>query len=120
MDLKQYVSWKEVEDSCNEIALWVKKSDINFKGIWAPPRGGLIPGVILSHKTGLKLFEDPRVRPLLIVDDIADTGKTLYSFSKLEDVYIATIFYHKQSSFVPNKWVYRKTDKWIRYPWELS
>ena len=114
------VTWAQIEDSCNEIALWVEKSHIDFKGIWAPPRGGLIPGVILSHKTGLKLFEDPRVRPLLIVDDIADTGKTLHSFSKLEDVYIATIFYHKQSSFIPDKWIYKKKDEWIVYPWEIK
>ena len=53
-----------------------------------------------------------------IVDDIADTGQTLNSFSKLDDVYIATIHYHEQSQFVPDKWVLQKKDKWIVYPWE--
>ena len=115
---KSYTTWNEVEQACDEIAKWVSNSNIEFKGIWGSPRGGLIPAVILSHKTGLKLFEEPRVRPLLVVDDIADTGDTLSSFSTLDDVYTATIHYHKQSIFVPDKWVLEKKDEWIVYPWE--
>jgi len=122
--MQHNVTWDEVEIAVNSISKWVKKLEdnqlVHFKGIWAPPRGGLIPAVMLSHKTGLKLFEEPRVRPLLIVDDIADTGKTLHSFSELEDVYIATLFYHKQSSLVPDRWVYEKKDAWIAYPWEMA
>ncbi len=120
MSKYEKITFDEVVNACDEIAEWVKSSGIEFSGIWGPPRGGLIPGVILSHKCGLKLFDEPRVRPLLVVDDIADTGETLNSFTYLDDVYIATIHYHKQSRFVPNKWVYEKTDKWIVYPWELE
>ena len=115
---KLYTTWVEIEKACDEIAKWVSDSNISFRGIWAPPRGGLVPAVILSHKTGLKYFDEPRVRPLLVVDDIADTGTTLNSFSKLNDVYIATIHYHKQSTFIPDIWVLEKKDKWIVYPWE--
>jgi|TARA_B100001094_G_C18176468_1_gene798166 uncharacterized protein len=118
--MSQYekISYDEVVNACDEIAKWVKDSGIEFSGIWGPPRGGLVPGVILSHKTGLKLFNEPRVRPLLVVDDIADTGQTLNTFSKLDGVYIATIHYHQQSTFVPDKWVHEKKDQWIVYPWE--
>jgi hypoxanthine phosphoribosyltransferase len=112
------IPWSDIDAGCHEIASWVKTLDVSFRGIWGPSRGGLIPGVILSHKLNLKLFEDPRVRPLLIVDDIADTGKTLHSLSKLNDVYVATLFYHKQSSFIPDKWVFEKKDEWLVYPWE--
>tara|TARA_B100000287_G_C20534948_1_gene742353 strand:- start:354 stop:743 length:390 start_codon:yes stop_codon:yes gene_type:complete len=118
--MSQYekISYEEVVKACDKIAEWVENSDIEFRGIWGPPRGGLVPGVILSHKTGLKLFDEPRVRPLLVVDDIADTGKTLNSLSKTEDVYVATIHYHKQSLFEPDKWVHEKKTNWIVYPWE--
>ena len=117
---KLYTTWNEVEKACDEIAKWISDSNIKFNGIWGMPRGGLIPAVILSHKTGLKIFEEPRVRPLLVIDDIADTGNTLSSFSKLDDVYIATIHYHKQSVTIPEKWVYEKKDEWIVYPWEAN
>jgi hypoxanthine phosphoribosyltransferase len=118
MSKYEKVSYDQVVNACDEIADWVRESGIKFKGIYGPPRGGLVPAVILSHKTGLKYFEEPRVRPLLIVDDIADTGKTLNSLSKLDDVYVVTIHYHYQSMFVPDKWVLKKEDKWIVYPWE--
>ena len=117
---KTFITWEQIEKACDEITNWVLSSDIKFKGIWAPPRGGLIPAVMLSHKTGLKLFDEPRVRPLLLIDDIADTGNTLKSFKNLEDVHIVTIHYHKQSVTIPEKWVYEKKDEWIVYPWELK
>jgi|TARA_B100000029_G_scaffold516079_1_gene626746 hypothetical protein len=118
MSKYELIHYAEVVDACDEIAKWVIDSGIEFRGIWGSPRGGLVPAVILSHKLGLKLFDEPRVRPLLVVDDIADTGQTLNSLSKLDDVYIATIHYHEQSQFVPDKWVLQKKDKWIVYPWE--
>ena len=118
MDKYKKITYDEVVNACDEIVEWVRNSGIEFKGIWGPPRGGLIPGVILSHKLGLKLFDEPRVRPLLVVDDIADTGKTLKSFSYLDDVYIVTVHYHRHAKFIPDKWVLEKTDEWIVYPWE--
>ena len=122
MDPKQYISWEEVEESCSKIAKWAEDlqsaGNFEFSGIWGPARGGWIPGVILSHKLNLKVFTEPRVRPLLIVDDITDTGGTLHSYSTLDGIYIATIFYHRQSSFEPDKWIHEKQDKWIVYPWE--
>jgi len=118
------VSWEEVERGVRSIAKYVQgleKNDlVKFRGIWGPPRGGWPIAVMLSHLTGIKVVKDPRVRPLLIIDDIADTGKTLQSYSVMDEVYIATLYFHAQSSFVPNKWIYRKTDQWIVYPWELS
>ena len=128
----QKVSWQQIEHGTYLISEWVKKQKINFKGIWAPPRGGLIPGIMISHQTKLelldrtevKLFKDKDMlksyKPLLIIDDIADTGKTLQYFSNVNNVYIATLFYHDQCSFKPDYWVFKKNNQWIEYPWERN
>ena len=86
------------------------------------PRGGLVVAVRLSHLLDVPLI-DSTVHLLptstLVVDDIADTGRTLERFRKgCVHVYIATLYYHKQSSVVPDFWVREKTDKWIVFPWE--
>ena len=75
----------------------IKRSKIGFSYIVALSRGGLIPGVILSHKLGLKLVpvtwstrdsgekesncwvpEDiNNGHKVLVVDDIVDSGEAL-------------------------------------------
>ena len=50
---------------------------------------------------------------LLIIDDIADTGKTLEHY--VDDT-IFTIHCHKQSIVKPDYYVWDKYDKWIVYP----
>jgi len=114
----QMVTWEEVDNACETLATNISNTGIKFRGIFPIVRGGYIPGVILSHMLDLKIVEEPRVRPLLIVDDICDTGNTLSSFKNIADVYIATIHYHKDTITIPDFWVEEKKDKWIIYPWE--
>ena len=94
-----------------------------YEGVYAVPRGGLITGVMLSHKLNLPFIDRLQSyygKKFLIVDDIADTGETLNRFKA--EIYdyadIATIHYHKQSIVEPAYWVQEKGDKWIVYPWE--
>ena len=69
-----------LEDQCPFIRTW--------KGVYGPPRGGLIPAVYLSHQLGIPLVEtvpklpyEARDRSLyLVVDDICDSGKTLIPY----------------------------------------
>ena len=55
-------------------------------------------------------------KKFLIVDDIADTGKTLeklfFLFLKFIKLTFTTIHYHKQSSVEPSFWVEEKGDDW--------
>jgi len=112
-------------------------------------RGGLIPAIILSHKLGLPLTcadysskagagDDKRgeeILPdlpygssILIVDDIADTGKTL---EEIEDVYIlrghkvftAALYYKKwdvEPHFTPTFYAKEIPEDapWVVFPWE--
>ena len=97
--MAKVIKYKE-SDFDNDIETLVRKikrSKVEFSYIVALSRGGLIPGVILSHKLGLKLVpiswstrdhqdretncwipEDVNVgKKILIVDDIIDSGEAL-------------------------------------------
>jgi hypoxanthine phosphoribosyltransferase len=58
---------------------------------------------------------------LLIVDDVADTGHTLalvkdFVASTVADVRCA-VLYEKPASIVKCEYVWRRTDRWIVFPW---
>lgn len=58
---------------------------------------------------------------VLIVDDVADTGHTL---AKVHDFVAhsvkatrAAVLYEKSASVIKCEYVWRRTDKWINFPW---
>jgi len=58
---------------------------------------------------------------ILIADDVADTGHTLESVEefcagKVGEVRIA-VLYEKTRSLVKCDYVWRRTDRWINFPW---
>jgi uncharacterized protein len=60
-------------------------------------------------------------RKVLIVDDVADTGHTLKAVlefvgSSVKEVRTAVI-YEKPQSVVKCDYVWRRTDRWIDFPW---
>ena len=119
--MKKYISWDEFDNLVDELADMIPEGV--YEGVYAVPRGGLITGVMLSHKLDLPFIDRLQSyygKKFLIVDDIADTGETLNRFKA--EIYdyadIATIHYHKQSIVEPAYWVQEKGDKWIVYPWE--
>jgi len=87
-------------------------------------RGGLPIAVHLSHVLNIKMFSDESdvyfpgyySDTILVVDDIADTGKTLNGYHTLFPT--ATLFYKPRSVIKPTFYV-RETTKWIVFPWEL-
>ncbi len=91
-----------------------------FKNIYGPSKGGLVPAVYLAYRLDIPLIlkEDEVTADTLIVDDIADTGKTLSRYAKTN--FIVTLFYHPQCSFEPNFWLREKEKKYIHFPWETD
>lgn len=116
MSKYQKYTWNQFDKDAKKIASILQKSGRKFDGVYGPVRGGLPLAVVLSHALNIPMFEIPKTKNTLIVDDIADTGKTLKKYSKTH--FIATIFYHPQSMFVPSIWLRKKGKDWILFPWE--
>jgi hypoxanthine phosphoribosyltransferase len=66
-------------------------------------------------------FVDLDEARILIADDVADTGHTLESVQefcagKVGEVRVA-VLYEKPGSVVKCDYVWRRTDRWINFPW---
>lgn len=137
-------SYDDVEVMCND--LQQKVSGYKFDYIVAVSRGGLLPGVILSHKMGIPLYPvvwstrdyDQRVyygdiaedltlgKTILLVDDINDTGKTFldliddWSYNKEYGTLITATMYQRYTTKLPSHYysVYIDNDAWVEFPWE--
>lgn len=128
---KQYVTWESCEEYVKSVCNYFKdeiiKHQIDGWDCYAPPRGGLIFQVLLSHCVGkynskINFVSGP-TEGCLIIDDIADTGKTIdnaliaYNL-KREDVTITCMFWHPQSTIKPDFFSFVKGDDWVVYPYE--
>ena len=118
---KSYLTWAGFEYVIDELIMDYKLKERKCVAVYGPPRGGLPIAVTLSHRLNIpmieKLSDRPTIGDVLVVDDIADTGKTLEPYVGKQTV-VYTLHYHKQSTVIPDKWVFEKLDKWIIYPWE--
>ena len=110
---KRYISWEEVEILVNILHDNILESDEDFDAVMGLPRGGLIPAVMLSHKTGMSYAPYGNV---LVVDDICDSGKTL----KTIQFPTAVLHYKPHTSIIEPTFYACKfeSDDWIVYPWE--
>jgi hypoxanthine phosphoribosyltransferase len=121
------VTWKEVDESVGFFVDTYNTQKLDCEIILGIPRGGLVLATMLSYKLDLPLMVEgygPTTHwdsKILVVDDIADTGKTLERVLKnLSHSTVFTMHYHQQSTIAPHAWLYEKKDEWIVYPWEGS
>jgi hypoxanthine phosphoribosyltransferase len=145
MDLLR-MSWDATIAHCEELAAKIR--DFKPQMIIGLSRGGLVPARIMSdlldvkevgilgvtfYKAMGKPSDFPRItqeltmdlagKRILIVDDVADTGRSLmvakdYLRRKgVKEIKIATIHYKPNSVFKPDYFV-ASTTAWIVYPWE--
>jgi hypoxanthine phosphoribosyltransferase len=60
-------------------------------------------------------------KKVLIADDVADSGKTLELVHGFVCDYVAeartAVIYEKPSSMIKCDYVWRRTDRWINFPW---
>lgn len=123
---KIYYSWEDFSRDIKTITEKVRREaaerNLRFDGVFGVPRGGLVLAVCLSHSLDLPLLLAPTAQSL-IIDDIADTGRTLQHYRDM-GCFIVTPYYHPQSVVVPDIWLYRKPEDtgeaefWIVFPWE--
>ena len=117
------VTWEEVENAVKYFEYKYNTEQLDCEFILGIPRGGLVLATMLSYRLDLPLHIPEQNRfcysKVLVVDDIADTGKTLERVLKnLSHSIVLTMHYHQQSTIEPYAWLYEKKDKWIVYPWE--
>jgi hypothetical protein len=143
---KLWYTWDEMRNDCHVLVRDIVLDDFDPEVIVGLSRGGLTPGVMLSHwfkkpfksvKSALRDFpewEDYLPRPtdkrVLIVDDICDSGETFHKMrshltkkAKGVDVKFATLWWNNECNFEPTYYVREiakdSTNTWINFPWEI-
>lgn len=117
---KVFLSWDDVYNLLDIIHEQCKEEISYVTGV---PRGGTILAILYSHR-----FDIPYMRNmsnhyphLLVLDDIADSGKT---FSELKAEFpnpaYGALHYKESSTFKPEFYGQKIADDfgWIVYPWE--
>ena len=152
--LKDYINptYDEIKACCKHLADFIHYNDSGIGKvdcIVGITRGGLMPAQELSHmmnipmetvnyssKSGAgdnkdhqNIIPDIRGKSILLVDDICDSGGTLYELQKEYmkrgyEVFTAVIYYKKlsaaNSAIVPDVWALKISQNFgfINFPWE--
>ena len=121
MTQKVFLSWSWVDLQIKVIANSIQDKS-EFVAVTGVPRGGLIPAVMLSHKLGLKYIPYTQAiskkRPILVVDDISDSGLTLTDIGN-KGFKTATLCARYNTRYTPDFYGEEITsDKWLVFPWE--
>ena len=145
---KLWYNWREMRRDVNTLCREVSLDKFDPDVIVGLSRGGLTPGVMMSHwmnkpfkpiKTALRDFPEwedylPRKTDerVLILDDVCDSGVT---FTRIRehiqknalkeincDVRFAVLWWNNEIEFEPDYYVNEiakdSTNTWIHFPWE--
>jgi len=140
---KLIYTWKDFDTDTKRL---VKTLDFQPRTIISLARGGLTLGVRLSsilntdfcvlgirsyksHQRGrIQVYQKiPSVLklPILIVDDISDSGETFkYVLSKVlnyDELYLTktlSLFIRETTKFIPDYYLHKVKKEWIVFPWE--
>ena len=142
-------SWDEIYSLLLELAHKIKIQCLEIDYIVAVARGGWLPARVLSDLLGnsnlatvsaesqtdilggrgkpfliQSISADVKGKCLLLVDDIADTGKSLklvldhLNYKGANLIHTATLYYKPWSILRP-EYFEKETTKWIVFPWEV-
>lgn len=140
------ISWERFEKDCLALATKIIQRKLAIDRIVAIARGGLVMGRLFSdylelpisgitifsyknmqQKKETKITETPtssfKNQTILIVDDVADSGRTFqlavnyFKKHQVKKIYTAALYYKSHTQFLPD-FVDQKIDKWIIYPYE--
>ncbi|WP_124039862.1 phosphoribosyltransferase [Neoactinobaculum massilliense] len=151
MDEREILTWDQFGQAARELASNVWESGYRPDMIVSVARGGLLPAGAIGYALDIKsllvlnvefytgigtTLLDPRLvdpvpdnsgmegRNVLIVDDVADSGRTLEFVRGIcahyaKDIRVA-VLYEKSRSVIKPDYVWHHTDKWIAFPWSAQ
>jgi len=142
------MSWEDLGHAVQDLAALISDDGFRPDAVLALARGGLPVAGALAYALGVKnmatlnvefytgvdaRLEEPLLLPpvpdlavlradsLLVVDDVADTGRTLAKVTEFcaehASVVRTAVLYEKPQSVVRSDYVWRHTDRWIDFPW---
>ncbi len=151
LENKEILTWELFGTASRELAQVIADSDFTPEIVIAVARGGLVPAGSLAYALGLKLADainvefytdvhetlpDPVLleplldtnaisgKKLIVVDDVADSGRTLALVLEILEAQGAearsAVLYAKPSSVVEPDYVWKRTNEWIVFPWSAE
>ena len=146
--LREQMTWEDLGTAVDALAAQIQADGFNPDAVLALARGGLPLAGALAYALGVKnmatlniefytgvdeRLDEPLLLPpvpdlallraerLLVVDDVADTGRTLAlasAFCAKHGPEVRTaVLYEKPHSVVRCDFVWRRTDRWVNFPW---
>jgi hypoxanthine phosphoribosyltransferase len=142
------MTWQDLGAAVEDLAQQIRGAGFAPDAVLALARGGLPLAGAVAYALGVKnmatlnvefytgvdeRLDEPLLLPpipdlavlraerLLVVDDVADTGRTLalardFCAGHVSEVRTAAL-YEKPQSVVRCDFVWRRTDRWINFPW---
>lgn len=148
---KEILTWEGFGDASRELSQAVVNAGFDVQCVIAVARGGLTLAGAMTYAMGVKLTDainvefytdvnqtlaDPILlapmldtesiagQRILVVDDVADSGRTLGLVIKLLRGFGAevrsAVLYAKPRTIVSPDFVWKSTDKWITFPWSAE
>ena len=148
MTVRETLTWELYGEASAALGRQVADSGFVPDIVLGIARGGLVPAATLAYALDRKnLFSmnvefytgegttldapvmlPPLLDPadlldmrVLVVDDVADSGKTLELVRDFCRGHVATVrsavLYEKPTTSVEADYVWRRTDRWIEFPW---
>lgn len=121
---KVYITFDDINKYIDDVVKYFKSINVKPKGVYGIPRGGLVFAVLLSYRMDIPMLLAP-CEGCVVIDDIADTGRTLAHFTENETqfnkYYITTMFYNSNACEVKVDFYEReKMGDWIVFPYEVD
>ncbi|WP_083259597.1 phosphoribosyltransferase [Cellulosimicrobium cellulans] len=148
---REVLTWETFGVAARELAEQVVASGFRPDVVVAVARGGLLPGGAVAYALGTKgvgtlnvefytdigqTLADPRVLPplmdtsdlpgahVLVVDDVADSGRTLALVMEMLGEHGAearsAVLYTKPRTIIQPDYSWKDTDLWITFPWSAD
>ncbi|GLY33668.1 phosphoribosyltransferase [Kineosporia sp. NBRC 101731] len=149
---REILTWDLFGEASRELARDIAESGFRPDMVIAVARGGLLPAGAISYALGVKAagtlnvefysdieetLPDPVVleplldtdaivgKNLLVVDDVADSGRTLDLVLELlrrhQPAQVrSAVLYTKPRTIVQPDFSWRETDRWINFPWSTK